>query len=68
MPDPRIVITGATSGIGRATFAPWPRRRRGLQPVVDALHGWHSGHIGDDVTWAVVGIVLLGWTLAVLVR
>jgi multicomponent Na+:H+ antiporter subunit D len=61
-------VAGALAGAGAALFARWPRSRRGLQAVVDALHGWHSGHVGDDATWAVVGIVVLGWSLAVVVR
>jgi hypothetical protein len=61
-------VAGALAGAGAALFARWPRSRRGLQPVVDALDGWPSGHVGDDSTWAVVGIVVLGWSLAVVVR
>jgi hypothetical protein len=61
-------VAGALAGAGAALFLRSPRGRRALRPVVDALHGWHSGHIGDDATWAVVGVVVLGWTLAVVVR
>jgi multicomponent Na+:H+ antiporter subunit D len=32
------------------------------------LHSWHSGHIGDYVTWLVVGMVVVGWTLGIAVR
>jgi multicomponent Na+:H+ antiporter subunit D len=31
------------------------------------LREWHSGHIGDYATWLVVGVVVLGWSVAVAV-
>ena len=43
-----------------------PRARiptAGLGAAARALRAWHSGHIGDYVTWLVVGVVVLGWAL-----
>jgi multicomponent Na+:H+ antiporter subunit D len=37
----------------------------GLGTVVRVLRAWHSGHIGDYVTWLVVGVVGLGWALVI---
>lgn len=33
---------------------------RALRPVVAGLHAVHSGHVGDYVTWIVVGLALSG--------
>jgi multicomponent Na+:H+ antiporter subunit D len=35
----------------------------GLGAAARVLRAWHSGHIGDYVTWLVVGVVGLGWAL-----
>jgi multicomponent Na+:H+ antiporter subunit D len=51
-----------------ALFAPRRRTFSGVRRVGDVLHAWHSGHVGDYATWAVVGVAVVGWTLAAAVR
>jgi multicomponent Na+:H+ antiporter subunit D len=41
-----------------------PRLGQAGRTTGELLHAWHSGHIGDYVTWLVVGVVVVGWTLA----
>jgi multicomponent Na+:H+ antiporter subunit D len=47
-----------------------PRRAvaRGWAPALAALRRLHSGHIGDSVTWLVVGMATFGTLLALVVR
>jgi multicomponent Na+:H+ antiporter subunit D len=45
-----------------------PRLAEPARATGAALHAWHSGHIGDYVTWLVVGVVVIGWTMGIAVR
>jgi long-chain acyl-CoA synthetase len=44
-----------------------PRLERVGGAFIDALREWHTGHIGDYATWLVVGVVVLGWSLALVI-
>jgi multicomponent Na+:H+ antiporter subunit D len=37
---------------------------RALRQALSGLRTLHSGHVGDYVTWLVVGVVVLGATFA----
>jgi multicomponent Na+:H+ antiporter subunit D len=65
-------VLGALAVAAAALYLPRlrasaPRLAGALRGTGQALHAWHSGHIGDYVTWLVAGIAVLGWTLAVAV-
>lgn len=51
----------------------WPERVRSMSgrlglTVVSALRNIHSGHVGDYVTWLMVGVFVLGAVFALTVR
>jgi multicomponent Na+:H+ antiporter subunit D len=77
-PKPASYAYGIASLIGAvvAAFAAlYLPRLRGRLPwlerignaFVDALREWHTGHVGDYATWLVVGIVVFGWSLALVI-
>ena len=69
--EPVSYVWGAVSVVGAlvaaltALYLPRVVRRPMPGVVVGArvLRTWHSGHIGDYVTWLVVGVVVFGWAL-----
>ena len=57
-------VLGALVAALAALYIPRARiSTPGLGAAARALRAWHSGHIGDYVTWLVVGVVVLGWAL-----
>jgi len=67
------VLLGGGLALGALFRDRLPAGARGLlgrvwRPATAALRALHSGHIGDSVTWLVVGVAGLGALLAVAVR
>jgi multicomponent Na+:H+ antiporter subunit D len=67
-----VVTTAGALGLAWLALATGPLRAavpgvagRGLRRGLTALRTLHSGHVGDYVTWLVVGVVVLGAAFAV---
>jgi multicomponent Na+:H+ antiporter subunit D len=65
-------VAGAIAAALAALYLPrlrgrLPRLERVGGAFIDALREWHTGHIGDYATWLVVGVVVLGWSLALVI-
>ncbi|WP_197285147.1 complex I subunit 5 family protein [Sciscionella sediminilitoris] len=64
-------LTGALVGIGSAAFASlialgalWRRPSQGGgRRLTSWLHAVHSGHVGDYITWLLIGVLVLGVTV-----
>jgi hypothetical protein len=59
-----VSVLGAVACAGAALFVRRPVAVRPLRRAGEVLHAWHSGHIGDYATWAVLGVVVVGWSVA----
>ncbi|HEU4973920.1 MAG TPA: proton-conducting transporter membrane subunit [Baekduia sp.] len=57
-------LVGALACAAAALFMPRTRPLAVLARGGDLVRRWHTGHLGDYATWAVVGVVALGWALA----